>query len=178
MREQYSVLSARFSYIEPDGDKSIPTSALEKAVDQHATFFLSSSESQRVVFALWKGLLVQATNSDGSIEYRVRMNKERGFLSSFDPSRMSVPRYQFILRIMLWGIFLVAYSWALQTPDRGFGIEDVVLYVQLLGYLLEELVMVRCRSPSSSAISDFFVFARFTRFGRCKRWDSGISSTT
>ena len=122
----------------------MPTSALEKAVDQHATFFLSSSESQRVVFALWKGLLVQATNFDGSIEYRVRINKEdqRGFLANFDPSRMSVPRYQFIFRIILWGIFLIAYSWALQTPDRGFGIEDVVLYVQLLGYLLEELTMV------------------------------------
>ena len=112
MASQYSVLSARFSYIEPDGDRSISTSALEKAVDQHATFFLSSSESQRVVFALWKGLLVQATNADGSIEYRVRINKEdqKGFLANFDPSRMSVPRYQFIFRIILWGIFLIGQS--------------------------------------------------------------------
>lgn len=32
---------------------------------------------------------------------------------------------------------------AIQTPDRSFGAEDFVLYIQLLGYMLEDLTKVR-----------------------------------
>lgn len=38
-------------------------------MDQHATFFLSSGEAQRCVFALWRGLLVPQIKEDGSTEY-------------------------------------------------------------------------------------------------------------
>jgi len=69
--DQYSLLSKRFTVIESDGDESLPLSALESAVDQHATFFLSSNEAQRCVFALWKGLLVQRQMDDGNIEYQL-----------------------------------------------------------------------------------------------------------
>lgn len=41
--DQYSLLSKRFTVIESDGDESLPLSALESAVDQHATFFLCVS---------------------------------------------------------------------------------------------------------------------------------------
>lgn len=34
---------------------------------------------------------------------------------------------------------------AIQTPERGFSIEDSILYIQLLGYLLEDVVKVRPR---------------------------------
>lgn len=60
-------------------------------------------------------------------------------MAEFDPDRVGVPRYQFFFRIFLWILFVVAYSIAIQTPDRGFGVEDVILYVQLAGYLLEDL---------------------------------------
>lgn len=147
LREQYAVMSARFTLVDDDGDETLPCSALESAADQQATFFLSSSEAQRVVFALWKGLLIQASTEDGSIEYRMSGEKgDQGVYARFDPSRIAVPRYQFIFRTGLWILFLAAYSIALQTPDAGqatFGIEDTVLFVQIAGYLLEELVMVR-----------------------------------
>ena len=52
------VMSARYTRMESDGDESLPTSALESAVDQLATFFLSSTETQRCVAALWNGHLV------------------------------------------------------------------------------------------------------------------------
>ncbi|KAM0786008.1 hypothetical protein ACM66B_006824 [Microbotryomycetes sp. NB124-2] len=144
MSEQYTLLSARFTVIDSDGDESLPLSALESAVDQHATFFLSSGESQRCVFALWRGLLVQKIKEDGSIVYEpYKPARERGgFMSHFDPDRVAVPRYQFFFRILLWVIFIVAYTTAIQTPDRGFGLEDVLLYVQVLGYLLEDLTKV------------------------------------
>ncbi|SCV72936.1 BQ2448_6861 [Microbotryum intermedium] len=202
MEEQYRLLSSRFTVIEADGDESLPLSgessgaaspdrtvqtnrteeglprsALESAVDQHATFFLSSGESQRTVFALWKGLLVQRINTDGTIVYEpvgpspavpwLRPHlvpadclslpsshsehqykpaiEATGFAAHFDPDRVGVPRYQFFFRICLWALFLVCYTIAIQTPDRGFGLEDFVLCelgrgdIQLLGYLFEDL---------------------------------------
>lgn len=64
-----------------------------------------------------------------------------------DPSRLGVPRYQNIFRIILWILFLVCYTLAIQTPDREFGLEDYIFYVQVLGYTLEEIVrLVKIRS--------------------------------
>ncbi|GAA6002851.1 uncharacterized protein JCM10292_001338 [Rhodotorula paludigena] len=147
MHDQYALLSRRFSVVEPDGDESLPLSALESAVDQHATFFLSSNEAQRCVFALWKGLLVQdlrGDNGGANVEYRLYKvgADEQGFLAHFDPGRIAVPRYQFFFRIVLWVLFLACYTIAIQTPERGFGPEDGILYVQLLGYLLEDVVKI------------------------------------
>lgn len=140
--EQYSILSARFTVIESDGDESLPLSALECALDQHAIFFLSSNEAQRCVFALWKGLLVQNCDDSGNVEYTIYKHADGSpsFFSAYNADRVAVPRYQFYFRIWLWLVFIAAYTVAIQTPDRGFGIEDVVLYIQLLGYIVEDLV--------------------------------------
>lgn len=164
MQDQYGLLSRRFTIVESNGDESLPLSALESAVDQHATFFLSSNEAQRCVFALWKGLLIQTQKENENIEYqsacqprsspsRLRFTgslppvykvdaDQQGFLAHFDPARIGVPRYQFFFRIALWILFLVCYTIALQTPDRGFGPEDVVLFVQVVGYVVEDCVKV------------------------------------
>ena len=52
---QHIVLSTRYSRVESDGDISLPLSAIELASDLHCPIFLSSGESQKTVFALWKG---------------------------------------------------------------------------------------------------------------------------
>lgn len=98
LKEQYGLLSARFTVLDDDGDETLPTSALESAVDQQCTFFLSSNESQRCVFALWKGLLVQTEKEGGQIDYEL-YDKANGAttLEHFDPQRLSVPRYQSVL---------------------------------------------------------------------------------
>ncbi|BGP09070.1 Calcium channel YVC1 [Rhodotorula toruloides] len=144
MQDQYGLLSRRFTIVESDGDESLPLSALESAVDQHATFFLSSNEAQRCVFALWKGLLIQTQKGNENIEYQIYKvdADQQGFLAHFDPARISVPRYQFFIRIALWIVFLACYTIALQTPDRGFGPEDVLLFVQVVGYVVEDVVKV------------------------------------
>lgn len=82
MEEQYALLSKRYTLIESDGDESLPTSALESAVDQRATYFLSSNEAQRCVFAVWKGLLVQQQQPDGNIEYQRETTSLSLFLRS------------------------------------------------------------------------------------------------
>ncbi|GAA6060814.1 hypothetical protein JCM10212_000587 [Sporobolomyces blumeae] len=140
-QDQYSILSARFTVIESDGDESLPLSALEAALDQHAIYFLSSNEAQRCVFALWKGNLVQNSDEHGRIEYQLYKHPEdsSSFYRLFDPNRVGVPRYQFIFRIALWIAFIAAYTVAIQTPDRGFGVEDVILYIQVLGYMVEDV---------------------------------------
>ena len=100
--------------------------------------------------ALWNGHLVvrrwSALDSDagqqqvdvhGHLSYHPYANAGKpGFLKHLDPSRLAVPRLQnwcaplsrsrltVRFRILLWVIFLVAYTWALQTPDRAFGAED------------------------------------------------------
>lgn len=142
--EQYGLLSARYTVVDADGEETLPCSVLESAVDQHATFFLSSNESQRCVFAVWRGLLVQVEKDDGSIEYEPyeSAKQEGGFIEHFNPSRVGVPRYQFFFRIALWLVFVIAYTAAIATPYRGFGVEDVILYVQLAGYILEDITRV------------------------------------
>ncbi|GAA6040060.1 hypothetical protein JCM8097_004760 [Rhodosporidiobolus ruineniae] len=142
MKEQYAVLSKRWTTVDEDGDETLPCSALETAVDQQATFFLSSNEAQRCTFALWKGLLVQNQTESGNIEYQLyKVDADRqGFLAHWDPNRVGVPRYQFFFRISLWILFLVCYTIAIQSPERGFSFEDIILYVQLAGYAAEDLV--------------------------------------
>jgi hypothetical protein len=105
------------------------------------------------------------------IEYQLYKGADTssGFLSSFNADRIGVPRYQvscssvdypgfpisfssshltsvsfeqFYFRIWLWLVFIAAYTVAIQTPDRGFGLEDIVLYIQVLGYMVEDLVKV------------------------------------
>lgn len=156
LRDQYRVLSHRFTYLDPndDDDETLPLSALESATDQRCAFFLSSSECQRAVFALWKGSLVTTTAHVHTFDRRTGQCRSvprvcytiaplgKGFMDSFDPARLSVPRYQFIFRWVLWIVFIIAYSFAVQTPDRSFGLEDFVLYVQLFGYMLEDCTRV------------------------------------
>lgn len=134
-QRQHVVLSTRYTHIESDGDVSLPLSAIELASDQHCPIFLSSAESQKTVFALWKGHLVQGRDSRGHVVYELWKRKK-----GLDPSRLAVPRYQNILRVVLWIVFLVNYTLAIQTPDREFGVEDYIFYIQVLGYTLEEIV--------------------------------------
>lgn len=78
--------------------------------------------------------------------FRIRP-EQQSFWWHFDPQRIAVPRYQFFFRVGLWILFLVCYTLAIQTPDRGFGPEDIILYTQLLGYLVEDLVKVPSYTP-------------------------------
>jgi hypothetical protein len=129
-----AVMSTRFRYRESDGDASAATSALETAIDQHCTVspfpcgesytdqqvFLSSTEAQYVVNALWKGDLVQMNNDDEDIDYVPYETSESGsFWDHMNPQRISVPRYQAAFRIVVWIIFLFGEShhssWSLCT---------------------------------------------------------------
>ncbi|TEB35722.1 calcium activated cation channel [Coprinellus micaceus] len=132
-----TILSKRYQHRQIDGDESEMASALEVAIDQHCTIFLSSSESQDVVNQLWTGELVQKITSGHDNEYvRYEDIRENSFWGHLDVSRLSVPRYQNMFRILIWFAFLVVYSQAVREPlDRldpnktSFDGWEVVLYL-------------------------------------------------
>lgn len=107
---------------------------------------------QRITFALWKGHLVQDWDSHGHTIFKINpVATQGGFLAHFSPSRITaVPRWQNWLRILLWLLFLITYSLALQTPDKAFGPEDVIFYIQVAGYVEEEVVRLWKIGPKAA----------------------------
>ncbi|CAE7086186.1 unnamed protein product [Rhizoctonia solani] len=140
------IMSCRFRHSEWDGDESALSSALELAIDQQATVFLSCSEAQAVVNSLWRGDWVQVNREDNEIDYEEYKFKHDGTLwAHIDPSRLSVPRYQNAFRITLWLVFLFIYSRAIQQPieqnrqpRHQLDEWEILLYVQALAYSVEE----------------------------------------
>ncbi|OAX44017.1 hypothetical protein K503DRAFT_846787 [Rhizopogon vinicolor AM-OR11-026] len=142
-----SLMSTRYRHIEADGDISEASSALEIAIDTHCTIFLSSTEAQGVVRALWNGELVQTLTDQDDIQYvSYHKSRQTGFWGHVDPTRISVPRYQNILRIVIWFFFLIVYSQAVRQPlerlDPDHGVVDVweiILYIMALAFSLEDI---------------------------------------
>ncbi|OWZ56704.1 calcium activated cation channel [Cryptococcus neoformans var. grubii Br795] len=144
-----SVMSARYRYRESDGDESAPSSALETAIDQHGTIFLSSSEAQHVVNSLWRGDWIQRNNDNMDIDYvPYQAAESSSFWAHLNPDRMSVPRYQSTFKMVVWTIFLFVYSQSVQSPLESFNSErnwdgyEIVLYVMAAAFLIEEIVKI------------------------------------
>ncbi|EMD40953.1 hypothetical protein CERSUDRAFT_111528 [Gelatoporia subvermispora B] len=141
------MMCTRFRHREVDGDISEKASALEMAIDSHCTIFLSSSEAQAVVDDLWRGNLIQKHVDDNEVDFVVyREQGYDGFWSHVDPFRLSVPRYQNIFRVIIWALFLVAYSQAVREPldkldpDHGdLDIWEIVMYVLALAFIFEDI---------------------------------------
>ncbi|KAG6817856.1 hypothetical protein H0H87_001688 [Tephrocybe sp. NHM501043] len=159
-----SIMSSRFKHRQVDGDESDMSSALEVAIDSHCTIFLSSNEAQEVVNSLWKGELIQQNNANHDIDCKSFLypslihglfqykdvpyadTREHTFWGHMDPSRLNVPRYQNIFRIVIWLLFLVAYSQAVREPLERLGDShssfdewEIVLYVMGLAFTMEDL---------------------------------------
>ncbi|PPQ66580.1 hypothetical protein CVT26_009480 [Gymnopilus dilepis] len=142
-----TIMSTRYKHRQVDGDESEMASALEMAIDQHCTIFLSSTEAQDVVNALWNGELIQINNKHHDIEYvPYAETQDHSFWGHFDPSRLSVPRYQNIFRITVWLIFLFVYSQAVREPLERLGDShkfldnwEIVLYLLALSFIFENL---------------------------------------
>ncbi|KAG2369676.1 hypothetical protein BDR07DRAFT_1388088 [Suillus spraguei] len=143
-----SLMSVRHRHREPDGSISEASSALEIAIDTHCTIFLSSTEAQSVVRALWDGKLVQTVTDQDDIQYiPYHKSRQAGFWGHMDPSRISVPRYQNFLRIVIWFFFLAVYSQAVREPlerlDPNYTVLDmweIVLYIMALAFSLEDIL--------------------------------------
>ncbi|KAG5728478.1 Calcium channel YVC1 [Termitomyces sp. T112] len=142
-----SIMSSRYQHRQLGGGESDMTSALEVAIDSHCTIFLSSNEAQEVVAALWKGDLIQHNIANNRIDYVPYADtREHSFWGHFNASRLNVPRYQNIFRIIIWLFFLFAYSQAVREPLERLGEShgmfdewEIVLYIMALAFTMEDL---------------------------------------
>ncbi|KAG2013304.1 calcium activated cation channel [Coprinopsis cinerea AmutBmut pab1-1] len=138
------IMARRYQHVQIDGDISEMSSTLELAIDQHCTIFLSSTEAQDVVNDLWRGDLVQKNMANGDVDYiRYSDNVEHSFWGHLDISRLSVPRYQNMFRIVIWLFFLVVYSQAVREPlekaqDQHWDGWEVILYFMSLSFIIED----------------------------------------
>ncbi|PPQ77679.1 hypothetical protein CVT25_011114 [Psilocybe cyanescens] len=163
------IMAKRYQHRQIDGDESEMSSALEMAIDQHCTIFLSSSEAQEVVNALWTGDLIQKNNENHDIDYvAYAETREHSFWGHFDPARLSVPRYQNIFRIAVWLFFLVVYSRAVREPlerlDYAHRVLDgweLVLYIMALSFTIEDL-----------RIMQLYILLRFVTWRAFSFWNA------
>ncbi|KIY69733.1 hypothetical protein CYLTODRAFT_420417 [Cylindrobasidium torrendii FP15055 ss-10] len=146
-----SIMSTRFQHIQKDGDESDTASALEMAIDSHATVFLSSSEAQDVVNAIWCGELIQQNNQHLDVDYiPYKEVQALTFWGRLDPSRLSVPRYQNIIRIVVWFAILAVYSQTVRQPvvrldpinSAYLDNWEVVFYILALSIFLEDVYKI------------------------------------
>ncbi|CAO1628586.1 unnamed protein product [Parajaminaea phylloscopi] len=138
----YLCLSKRFSYIGPDGEETLATSALESAVDQKSVVVLSSPESQTCVEAIWTGRLIQSYAEGHDrvhfVPWRNDVALRGSFWDHFDPNRLAVPRYLYAVSLFAWITLLFVYSAATKTYT-GLDGWEIALWVMLGGYILEDL---------------------------------------
>ncbi|KIY49452.1 hypothetical protein FISHEDRAFT_41344 [Fistulina hepatica ATCC 64428] len=157
-----TIMSTRFRHRQLDGSIGDTSSALELAIDTHWQVFsvpstprsnnLNSgvSNTRQVVLALWNGILIQRNNKHHDIDY-VPYDKhgDLSFLGHFDPSRLSVPRYQNIFRVTIWLCFLLIYSQAVREPldkvhpdNTSFDPWEILLYVFALSFFIEGATII------------------------------------
>ncbi|KAI0000012.1 hypothetical protein BJV77DRAFT_1058294 [Russula vinacea] len=146
------IMSSRYRHRQSDGDIEF-SSAIELAIDSHCTIFLSSSEAQDVINALWRGDLVQRRDDDRNVVYVPAYDGgDSSFWSHWDPTRIAIPRYQNTLRIFIWLFFLVVYSQAVREPldrldplRRHFDLWEIVLYIMALAFSFEVFIFKTLR---------------------------------
>ncbi|KAF2456269.1 hypothetical protein BDY21DRAFT_288089 [Lineolata rhizophorae] len=132
------VLLKRYSIL-VDGEDTLPTNALETAVDLHAVRVIGSSGYQRCIKYLWRGWLVQDDEDPSRfVNYKEKTNTN--YWVHFDPDRMRVPVYQNSVQIGFSLIFLALYTGAINTinPDGDIDFVEALLYIFTAGFICDE----------------------------------------
>ena len=122
---------------------SVPTSALELAMDMHCTIVIGSSGYQRCLKWLWRGWIVQnkydpETFTLCSIVPRCELRKH------FTPDRLRAPVYQNLLQIIFSLFYLMFYTIVVNQKDsvnvEPIGFWESWFYVFTLGHIIDEVV--------------------------------------
>ncbi|KAF1850591.1 uncharacterized protein K460DRAFT_18160 [Cucurbitaria berberidis CBS 394.84] len=132
------VLLKRYSTL-VDGNPTVPTNAVEKAVDLHALTVIGSSGYQKCINYLWRGWIVQDDDDPSRfVPFENKTNTD--FWAHLDPDRMRVPRYQNWVQIAMTLIFLGLYTGAINTinPSGDLDIVEGLLYIFTLGFICDE----------------------------------------
>jgi hypothetical protein len=133
------VLLKRFSILK-NGKESMPSNAIEKAVDLHATTIISSSGYQKCIRYLWKGWVAQDLDNPMQFtKYKQIANKK--YWVHFDHDRIRAPRYQNMFQITVSVLYLMLYTISINTINaRGhIDIEEGILYILTLSFIADEV---------------------------------------
>jgi len=132
-----------------------PTSALEFALDHGLIEFTASPLTIQCVTSLWDGnVLLADEKDDGSltpaniessfVTYENRSNPS--FWAHVDPVRLTVPKYQSLLELSLFIVFLGVYTYVINhRPNSDDGYPDspvyleVTLYLFVFGYIFDDI---------------------------------------
>ncbi|PWN91977.1 hypothetical protein FA10DRAFT_227803 [Acaromyces ingoldii] len=158
-------LSKRFVRIEDDGDRTLPTSALETAVDQNCVHFLSSPEAQKCANELWKGYITQQYSDNGLVFFEPHHPASSSFIDRLDPSRLAVPQYQYYTGILIHVALIVVYTFS-TLEYTGLDTWEILLWCFAAGYLVDDITRwIKMRGFDSVisfwVIVDFFTDALF-----------------
>lgn len=133
------VLLKRFATL-VDGEETLPSNAVEKAVDLHALRVIGSAGYQRCINYLWRGWLIQDENDPSRfVDYKDKINTS--FWAHLEPDRMRAPLYQNAVQIAFSIIFVALYTGAINTinPSGDLDVVEGLLYVFTLGFIADEL---------------------------------------
>lgn len=135
------MLCRRYVISENDHDCD-PTSALELAVDMHATTVIGASGYQRCLKWIWRGWIVQNI-ADPTTYVLCNSIPSLEFKRHFHPDRLKTPMYQNILQIWFSLIFLVLYTIVVNSKNSEtvlpLDIYEWIFYFFTLGYMLDEV---------------------------------------
>lgn len=132
------MLLKRFSILK-NGQGSMPTNAIEKAVDLHATRVIGSSGFQKCISYLWKGWVVQDfDNPTQFTSYKHAANKS--FWVHFDHDRLRAPRYQNMFQVLISGLYLTLHTVAINTVNARGDIDlvEAALYIFTMSFIADE----------------------------------------
>ncbi|RKP22540.1 hypothetical protein SYNPS1DRAFT_25685, partial [Syncephalis pseudoplumigaleata] len=137
-------------------------SALEIAVQCDARRFCAGPAVQRIVDRIWRGdvvfyanLIDDDTAIPGSGSYasmtrarsaiNVRRSRPQGLREVFRVSRLRVPRYQHIMHICIYLLFMWIYARVLLENSATFTGYEAALGILAAGFILDELTQIsRC----------------------------------
>ena len=122
-----------------NGKPTVPTNAIEKAVDLHAVTVIGSSGYQKCINYLWRGWIVQ-DDEDPSRFVPYENETNTNYWAHLDPDRMRVPRYQNWVQIGFSIIYLGLFTGAINTinPSGDLDIVEGLLYIFTLGFICDE----------------------------------------
>lgn len=138
----HSMLLKRYAILR-NGKETHPSSALERAVDLHATAIISSSGYQKCISYLYKGWIIQDPDDPSSFtNYKAVANTK--YWAHYDHERMRAPVYQNAFQILVSFLYLALYSIAINTVNPGGDIDFVegLFMAFTFGFILDEAVKI------------------------------------
>ncbi|RUS22652.1 hypothetical protein BC937DRAFT_88101, partial [Endogone sp. FLAS-F59071] len=125
-----------------------PTSAMEFALDHEINDFIADPHVVQCVGALWEGSVLLAEEKDdgtltpANVEASFVVYKNWAsddFWTHVDPVRLTVPKYQSLIELSLFIVFLALYTYVINNVRQQPLVLEWVLYLFVFGYIFDDI---------------------------------------